>query len=135
MSIVVDANILVAAFIKSSTIRKILLHDSFTFVSPDFILEEIYKYRPLICKKARITTDEFSMIATLIFTKIRIIPSQEYRRFLSEAQRIMSNDIKDAPYIACALSQQSEGIWTNDKHFQNKLVPIISTNELWQKLH
>jgi predicted nucleic acid-binding protein len=45
VKLVLDTNVLIAALLKSSTTRAILLHPSFEFFLPEFSLEEIRKER------------------------------------------------------------------------------------------
>lgn len=52
MIILIDANIVISALIKDGKVREIITNKKFEFVSPDFILEEINKYKEYICEKS-----------------------------------------------------------------------------------
>jgi len=122
MRLVIDTNMIIAALIKDSKAREIIMNKDIEFISPDFVIEETYKYEDYICEKSGLTKEEFELLLSLIFEKIKIIPVSEYETFMEEAKRIMK-DMKDVPYLACALSLKCDGIWTNDKDFnkQNKI--------------
>ena len=83
-------------------------------------MEELEKNKHYITKKAKISIEEFQIVTTLLLRHIKIMPHEEYKDKLAEAKKIISNDIKDAPYIARYLSLECEGIWTNDSDFENK---------------
>ena len=78
MKIVVDSNRIVAALIKDNTTRSILFNTSFNFIAPEFILQEINKYKTEFIRKAKLTSEEYGVILSLIFDKVKLIPKEEY---------------------------------------------------------
>ena len=107
MMLVVDANIL----------------------SPEFIIEEFFKYESLILKKTSRTREQFIQIMHMLKEVITVVPEEEYSAFMKEAKSI-SPDEKDTMYFALALKLKC-GIWSNDKKLkeQNR-VAVYSTNEV-----
>ena len=67
MKIVIDSNRVVASLLKDSTTREILFNRSFDFFAPEFIKEEILKYKIKFIKKSEITTNEFEILLSLLF--------------------------------------------------------------------
>ncbi len=120
MKIVIDTNMIIAALVKNSMAREIIMSGKFEFVSPDFVLDEIYKYEDYICEKAGLTGTEFELLMALIFQNIDIVPASDYMPYEENAKVIMKDDIKDIPYVACYLSLKCDGIWTNDTDFESK---------------
>src|SRR3989344_950019 len=120
MRILIDANIIISALIKNSKARGILTKKKFEFISPDFILEEINKYKEYICEKSGLSKEEFELLMVLIFDNIKIIPKKEYENYLDKAKEIMEEDIKDITYVACYLALNCDYLWTNDSDFDNK---------------
>jgi predicted nucleic acid-binding protein len=120
MKLVVDANIIIAALIKSGAARRIILSDKLLFLSPDFIIDETYKYREYICSKSGLDDDQFDLLMSLLFMQIDIIPLEEYKAQIRPASKIMKDDIKDIPYVACFLAKKCDAIWTNDTDFWDK---------------
>jgi len=131
MKIVIDTNMVIAALVKDSKAREVIMSNKFEFVSPDFVLEEVNKYKDYICRKSRLSEDEFGLLMALIFEKINIIPAFDYEGYRENAKIIMQEDIKDVPYVACYLSLRCDGIWTNDSDYKDKEeIRIFSTAEL-----
>lgn len=131
MKIVIDANIVMAALIRDSEARRIIASGKLEFVSPDFVLEEIYKYEDYICVKSGLAKEEFELLLALVFERISIIPSSEYSACNEAAAAIMINDPKDMPYVACFLALKCDGIWTNDPDYNGKEgVKVINTGDL-----
>jgi len=70
MKIVIDSNRVVASLLKDSTTKEILFilfNRSFDFFAPEFIKEEILKYKIKFIKKSEITTNEFEILLSLLF--------------------------------------------------------------------
>ena len=131
MKLVIDTNIVISALIKDGNTREIIVSGKFELVSPDFVLEETYKYEGYICEKAGLTKDEFELLMALIFQKITVVPSNEYEARKGTAKKIMKQDIKDVPYVACYLALKCDGIWTNDDDYEDvKEIEVVSTSEL-----
>ena len=127
MRIVIDANRVIAALIKDSTTRQILLDLNFEFIAPDYILVEIYKNENRILNASGITKDEFEILLALIFEHITIIPEIEYRKFLET----IKNEIKDTmdlQYFAVCFARNAYGIWTHDPDFMKQNKVKIFTN-------
>ncbi len=83
-------------------------------------MEELERNKHYITKKAKISIGEFQIVTALLLRHINIMPHEEYKDKLAEAKKIISNDIKDTAYVACYLSLECDGIWTNDSDFENK---------------
>ncbi|MEK6927032.1 MAG: PIN domain-containing protein [Nanoarchaeota archaeon] len=127
MKIVIDCNRVIASLIKDSTTREILFSNLFEFYSPDFLREELFKYKEEITEKAKLNENSFEILINLFFEHIKIIPEQEYSNFL-ETFNNSNLDPKDIPYLAVALFTNSKGIWTHDSHFLNQNKVKILTN-------
>ena len=128
MKIVADSNRVIASLLKSSTTREILFNRNFDFVAPEFIKEEIYKYKLEFVKKAKITAEEFDVLLSLFFERIKLIPKNEYRKYIDVLKNKIS-DAKDIPYIACCLATKAEGIWSHDPHFLEQDKVKVFTNK------
>ena len=127
MKVVIDSNRVIAALIKDSTTRKILFDNNFEFIAPDSITMEVDKYRGLIIEKAGISEKEFDILLSIIFEQIAIIPQSEYIDFVEN----LKSDIKDpndVSYIAVCISENAEGIWTHDPHFNEQKKVKVFTN-------
>lgn len=134
MKLVIDANILIASTIRDSSVRKIILQSNHFFFAPKEIVSEVEKYLELISKKNNLTIEENKTILEHILKRVTVIPSAYFSDKFKTADNIIGSvDKGDISYIALALSFPNDGIWTEDKHFeqQNK-VKIWKTKDLVQ---
>ncbi|MEK6957624.1 MAG: PIN domain-containing protein [archaeon] len=129
MKLVVDANVLFAAFIKDSTTRKMILEKQIELFTPYFVLEEIEKYAPYLFMKSGADPRQFKHIKDLLFQKIKVIPKHEVEPFIGEGKRI-SPDINDKHYFALAI-KLGIPIWSNDKKLKKQeQVGVYNTREI-----
>ncbi len=134
MIIVIDANAIISVLLKDGKSRQIITSGKFTLIAPDYLSEEIYKYKIHIAKKACISKDEVELLITLLLRRIYIIPNLEYKGKMAEALNLMKNDVKDAPYVACYLALKCDGIWTNDLDYNGKDKIRVFRTEYLMKL-
>ncbi|MGD0729059.1 MAG: PIN domain-containing protein [Candidatus Micrarchaeaceae archaeon] len=134
MELVIDANILIAAFIKKSTTRELLLYrtpNPIKLCAPPFILEELSQHALLLSTKTGIPEKEIMrlVLELLYAANIELISDKDLTEVKSIAEKI-APDKKDSPYFAVALYKNCE-IWSNDKPLkkQNRVI-VITTKEL-----
>ena len=119
MKLVVDTNRIIAGLIRDSTSRRILLSDKFEFLTVGVTKSEIEEHKQEIIDKAKVTGEEFNKIFSLLFSKIFVISDVTIEAKMEEAKQIMDDiDPDDTPFIALALSVENDGVWNDDKHFQ-----------------
>ena len=134
MRLVVDANILVAAFLKDAVTRELLLDDRLDLVSPEYGLIETRDVlkRPTVLKRMKLNAAEFDWLWSAIILRIKVLPATEYKSMIHEARQLIS-DAKDVPYLACALRLECD-IWSNDPDLQipdvKARIGVISTQDL-----
>ena len=135
-SLVVDANIVVAALLKDSTSRRLLLRArKIKLYTPEFINEELSKYLGEFSKRLKVKEAELKLaIEQLILaSKMEVIPLHEYAEFISEAREI-TPDVKDAEYFALALKLGCP-LWSQDSKLKKQSkVEVLSTKELLEKI-
>ena len=130
MRVVIDTISIISALIKNGISRRIIVSPAIQFITPDHSLKEISKYKELICKKAKINSNEFDIILNLLFEKITIMPKEEYEEFFDTAKTLI-DDKNDMPFIALCLASKADGIWSDDTHFKtSKEITIYRTREL-----
>ncbi|MFA5020072.1 MAG: PIN domain-containing protein [Candidatus Pacearchaeota archaeon] len=130
MDFVVDANILISALISiEGKTCDLLFDDKLKLYSPEFLITEIEKHKDEILGKADISESELNLFLLLVFSRINLIPYDEFKECAEEARRI-SPDINDTEYFALALKFNCP-IWSNDKKLkeQNKII-AYSTQEV-----
>ena len=131
MELVVDANILFSALIKSGITREFMIDDDIILYAPEYILEEFFEHFNELKNKTH--TDSFKLQNTaqklISLSKLQIIPLSEINLFIKKAKEI-SPDPQDALYFATALKMNC-GIWSNDKKMKNQLaVKVYTTADL-----
>ena len=132
MRLVLDTNRRIAGLLKSATSRQIILSDLFDFYAPDYLLDEMGKYREYIEKKACITSNVFDRIFKILLERITLIPFEEFRDEFDRALEIMRLvDEKDSAFLAIGILLELDGIWTEDKDFQKQdVLNVYSTKDL-----
>ncbi len=125
--------LLFAALIKDSATSNLIVDNSLSLVSVEFLFEEFEKYKDLIKKKTQRTEEEFEIFMGILKKRIKLIPYEEFKSFMAESERI-SPDPKDTEYLALALKLNCV-LWSNDKKLktQNK-VKVYSTEDLMKEL-
>lgn len=59
------------------------------------------------------------MLLTLLLTSVTIVPFERIEPYLPEADTLIDAiDRKDVPFVALALAEEHEGIWSNDRAFE-----------------
>ena len=130
MEFVLDANILFAALIRDSVTAKIMLHKDIMLFAPEFIIEEMQRYKDQLIKKSNRTKQEFDSILDIFQRKIVLVPMRDLVSELEMACKI-SPDEKDISYIALALKHELP-IWSNDKDLKEEqdAIKVFSTKDL-----
>jgi len=136
MELVVDANVLVAAFLRSATTRELLLDERLLLSSPEWSLIETERVLTTPQFRRRLgglTTAEVRSVLRQITSNIQIIPAAAYQRSLTDAERL-TPDPADAPYLALAL-HLGVPLWSNDSALtQQNAVPVYTTHEVIEAL-
>jgi len=120
MRLVLDTNILIAALIKDSITRRILLLPDLEFLLPAFALDELARHRAKIVRAARLKGDELDLLLTLLLTSVAVVPYERIAPYLSDADALIGTiDPDDVPFVALALAEEHDGIWSNDRAFED----------------
>lgn len=134
MELIVGANIFISALISRGKTAEILFSNDFTFYTPEKIIDEIYKYKKEIILKSSLSEEDINVLISLIFSRIKIIPFNEFKSFIEESKKICPDE-NDVEYFALALKLNCE-IWSNDKALKKQeKIEVISTKELIEKLY
>ena len=136
MKLVVDTNIVIAALLRDSGTRKILLHPLFSFYIPEHAFNEIERHEDELIKKSGLTRHRFHQIMNILKKHLTIVSTEEFIGHYPDAFNAMKNiDETDAPFVALSLSFVNDGVWTNDSHFDKQsLVRVWSTADMFSEL-
>ena len=131
-----DANILIAAYLRDSTVRKIVLFSDMQLLVPEFIFEEFEDHLPDLSRRSGLAQADSGDLLDRLRGRFATVPQELVTPRLQEAREAMEEvDPKDAACLACALCVPSDGIWSDDPHMRRqKLVACFTTKELLRKL-
>lgn len=135
MRLVVDANILVAAFLKASVTRELLLDGRLDLYAPEHLLVET---RQVLTKRSAlrrigITASQLGELFACLTSPIRMVAEEEYAHRLGKAIELAPH-AEDAPYLAVALTLRAP-VWSNDAILKEQgQVRVYTTRELLTEL-
>lgn len=131
MQLIVDANILIAAFLKSATTRELLFDEELELFAPEYFTMEVrrtIKENKFLRRCIMLSKEEIEELLVFLLEPIKIIPEEEYTSFIEKATREVPRD--DAPYLALSLALNIP-IWSNDSAFKKQfLVKVYTTSAL-----
>lgn len=132
MRLVIDTNIIISSLISSSTRRYILMNSNIEFIAPEYTFTEILKHIDIIEKKSKLAPEDLGYVMDMLFSRIIIYPKEEYADCYMQAKEIMKDiDADDAPFLALAMKTKVDGIWSEDKGFQQQNhVKVYTTKDL-----
>lgn len=120
-----------AALIKNSHTRHLLVLCGHKLHSPEYLIEELENNVDEILHKTELSKSMLIELFRQVIAsaKVNIVPSEEYDAEMQAAKEV-SPDINDAPYFALALKLGCP-IWSNDKKLKEQdRVTVYSTEEL-----
>lgn len=132
MKIVLDTNILIAALLRDSQVRKLISLKNHEFCTPSYVLQEIKEHEEELLTKAHLSKEEFKAILNSITQNISLVSDDQIAESFEKAKQIMDSiDKDDTPIIATALAIQAEGILSFDGHFKEQsTIKIFQIAEL-----
>lgn len=127
----------IAAFLRDSTVRRILTSSLLEFFVPRFLFEELDVHLGELTSRAGLSDREVRRLRGRLDAYLTVIPAETLRPHMGPALRIMADvDRQDAPYVAAALAVACDGLWSDDPHLrQQSAVPCWTTKELVAALH
>ena len=132
MELIVDANILVASFLKDAKTRELLIDVRLNLFAPEHLISETsrkLKRDSPLRKRIRLSDEVLEELVRILTQRIQLTPLQSYKPYLREALSLAPHE-EDAPYLALALLLNIP-IWSNDRGLKGqKVVKVYSTSEL-----
>jgi predicted nucleic acid-binding protein len=132
MRLVVDTNILFAGILRDGTTRGLLIDSPLDLLAPERMLAEIRRNADAIAERSGLSIDGVELLLALLTEDIEVVPRETFEEQLPKAKRrIGDQDPGDVPFLALALAQPCEGIWTqNAQDFENGGVDVWSTKRV-----
>lgn len=134
--LVADANVLIAAFLKDSTVRRIVILSGLQLFVPEYLLEELEAHLPELWRRSGLREEEAREMLERLLTYFTVVPHEIVAQGLPEAAGVMEAiDPRDAAYVATALGIDCDGIWSDDPHLKRQeTVSCWTTGELVREL-
>ena len=136
MKLIVDTSVLIAALMKKSTVRELLLNPLFEFYVPEYCIEEIERHVGEISERSGLSVENVYLLLGVLLASVQVVPAERFSKRIKEAEKIMEKiDMDDVPFIALALSFPNDGVWTEDRHFlKQRRVKVWRTRDLLEML-
>ena len=133
MRLVIDTGILISALLKDSATREILLLSSIEFLLPDYAFEEFERHKDKISQRSGLSMEDIDVLMPLLTENITIVPAAKIKPYMEKANEMMGGtDPFDVPFVALALATDNNGVWSNDKHFENlKGIKVWKTSDVF----
>lgn len=136
MELVVDANILVAGFLRPALTRELLLDERLILYAPEYSLTETMQVLTRAHVRKRLgdlSPKEVHLILSAITGRIQVLHHRSYESKLEQARNI-APDPDDVPYLAVALYLRVP-LWSNDSALRDqRSIPVYTTEELLELL-
>lgn len=118
--IVIDTNIIISSLISGNRqIRRTLARNDLQFVSPKFVIVELFKHAPKIQKATKLSEDEILEWLSSLINQIKFYDEDlvSIGSWIEALRLCRETDKKDTPYIALGLELKAK-VWTNDKELK-----------------
>lgn len=114
--IIIDTNIIVSALISNNQkILREIFNPNLKFVSPKFVIVELFKHSAKIQKATKLSNDEILELLSTLINRIKFYDESLVSvGSWTEAFRLCREiDLKDTPYVALTLELNAK-LWTKD---------------------
>ncbi len=111
--IVVDANIILSSMVAGKT-ADLLLSPKLDPIAPELLFVEVERHKDEIKEKSMLSPNEVEILLSLLKKKIRVVPMEEFISFMPDAEKLLGEHKKDAPYVALSLKMDCP-VWSHEK--------------------
>ncbi|MBI4415862.1 MAG: PIN domain-containing protein [Euryarchaeota archaeon] len=127
-----DANVLIAALMRDSMTRRILVLGGHELHVAEYVFEEIEGHWEELSSRSGLAPDAFRAVLTLLRAHVAEHKVAEYGELLAAAIRLLKDrDADDAPYVALALAIHADALWTEDRELSSlDAVRVARTKDL-----
>lgn len=116
MRLVIDANIVIAALMRDSSVRRLLLLGGHELHAPAYLFEEVESHWQELQPRSKLSTESLREVLGILKEHINEHAASDYEARFEEARAILSDgDADDTPYVALALALVADGVWSEDR--------------------
>jgi predicted nucleic acid-binding protein len=129
---VIDTNILLAALIKDSTVRKIIVESDWEFFYQEISFHEVRKYKDMVLEKSGMNEAEYAFLLCHLLRHMTLVPEEQIKPQIEEADNILKEvDSDDVVFLATALGIDNSNIWSDDPHLEKQMkVKVLKTKDI-----
>ena len=133
--IVVDANVLISAFLGDGATRELILDADLDLWTPPWLWEELAARYAWLQSRTGLPTAGLDALLRQLKERIIDVPVEAIELHRDEAlRRVGARSRKDAPYVAATLAVDGV-LWTHDKRLVNAArVPTTTTADLLNRV-
>ena len=129
MPVIIDANIVISSLV-AGNIADLIFSDKLKLVAPELLFIEIRKHKKELIARSQFSEQEFEIVLSVLESRIRIIPLEEFAKFIPMAEELLNDHVKDVPYIALGLKLKYP-IWSYEKRFSKiEGIECLTTEEV-----
>ena len=133
MRLIVDTNCIIAALLRDGGSRKIIFTKGIELMTPAYSIEEVAAHREELRERLGMEEEQFRGLLSFLLQRIHIVQKHIYEHALEKAASLI--EAKDAPFLALASAVENDGVWSEDRHFEQQTnVKVWKTRELLQLL-
>lgn len=127
---------MIAAFLRDSTVRRLLTLSVLELMAPEFLRSELAEHLPELQRRAGLSEAAARNVLERLEKYIDVIPTEasliQWDRAIGAVESIDSGDVA---YVATALAVRCDGIWSDDPHLKRQnVVECWTTRELLDAL-
>jgi predicted nucleic acid-binding protein len=131
LELVMDANIFLAALIRDSHTRHLIVSGELVLYAPEFLFSEIEKHLGTVVEKTGLSKEQImGLIRDMVAVGgVKSVPQSEFKEYMESAEKL-SKDPYDTSYLALALKLNC-AVWSNDKRLKEQdTIKVLSTEEV-----
>lgn len=122
-----DSNVILSAVIGKAAL-KVFVQPEIEFITTQFNLREVEEYLPRLASK-------YGLDERLLVWQFKMLPldgfsEKYYKNFLPEAEKFLKSRDSNDIHLAALAMKEGIPIWSNDRDFENLLIPVYTTAEL-----
>jgi predicted nucleic acid-binding protein len=99
-------------------------------IAPELLFTELKKHKNELLEKTKLSEEDFSELLVLFKKKIKIVPANEFKDFLFEANELLKSHTKDTEYVALALKFKCP-LWSKEKSLKKlSRIKVLDADEV-----
>lgn len=116
MRLVIDANVVIAALVRDSAVRRLLLLGGHELHVPAYLLEEVESHWAELQPRSGLSPEALREVLRILREHFHEHAPAEYEARFEEARSLLAGrDPDDVPYVALALALGADGVWSEDR--------------------